>query len=276
MVKKVYISVDIEGMEGVVSRLSISRGQSDFPVARKRLAEDVNAAIRACFDMGVEEVVVCDGHGDMENMLIEDLDPRAKLVNGAMRSSLQMQCIEEGFDAMIAFGHAGAGLSFGGVLDHCYNGAKIHNMWLNGTLMNTETVQNAHIAGHYGTPLVAMIGDKAVCEEVAKFSPKTVPVVVKEGVSRLAAKSVHPTVAREMIYDGVKKALENVSEVPALKLAEPITMEIEFKESNMAETASLIPGVDRYESRKVRYTGDFETIFKLQELLVYRLVDMLP
>ena len=65
------------------------------------MAEDVNSAVQACLDFGVEEVVVCDAHADMENIILEDLHPEAKLISGAMRSSLQMQCIEEGFDAVI-------------------------------------------------------------------------------------------------------------------------------------------------------------------------------
>ena len=67
--KKLYISVDIEGMEGVVSRLQTVRGHGDFERARKRLTMDVNAAIRAAADAGVEEIVVADGHADMENLI---------------------------------------------------------------------------------------------------------------------------------------------------------------------------------------------------------------
>ena len=273
--KRVYISADIEGMEGVVSSLQISRGQSDFNLGRKRLAEDVNAAIQACLDFGVEEIVVCDAHADMENIIIEDLNPEAKLISGAMRSSLQMECIQEGFDAVIIFGHAGAGLTFNGVLDHTYNGSKIYNVRMNGTLMNTEAVLNAVIAGHYNIPLVAVIGDEALAEEVKAFVPEVEAVVVKRGLSRRAALSIHPKKARELIYAGVKRALENAAKVAPLKLSEPITMEIDFKDSNMAETAALIPGVSRPYPRTISYTGDAETIFKLQELIIFRLVDML-
>ena len=161
--KKAYISVDIEGMEGAVSGLSISRTGADFSVARKRLARDVKAAARACFDSGYEEVVACDGHADMENLIIEDLDPRVQLISGAMRSSLQMQGIEEGFSAYISFGHAGAVQHVDGLLNHCYNGGKLYNLRLNGQTLNTETVCNATISGHYGVPLVAFIGASPVC-----------------------------------------------------------------------------------------------------------------
>lgn len=271
--RKVFIAADIEGMEGVVSGMSITRGKMDFPIGRKRLAQDVNAAIQAALDMGAEEVVVCDGHADMENILIEDLHEEAKLISGSMRSSLQMQTIERGYDAFIMFGHAGAGVTYNGVIDHCYNGRKIYNVRLNGITMNTEAVQNAVIAGHYGTPLVAVIGDTAVCEEVKKFVPDCEGIAVKEGLSRFCAMSVHPNKARKMIYDGVKKALARFDSIKPLKLPEPITMEIDFKDSNMAEVCELIPGVKRINPRTVTVTADAETIFKLHELMIFRLVD---
>lgn len=274
-IKKVYISVDIEGMEGVVSQLQTSRSNPDFNIARKRLAEDVNAAVRASLDCGAEEIVVCDSHADMENIILEDLHPEAKLISGAIRSSLQMEMIEDGFDAVIIFGHAGAGITKNGVIDHTYNGRKIYNIRMNGVTMNTEGVLNAVIAGHYGIPVVAAIGDKAYAEEMASFIPDIETIVVKEGLSRFSALSIHPTKAREKIYEGVKKGLMKKATIKPLKLSEPITMEIDFKDSNMAETAELIPGVERPQSRTITYTGDAETIFKLQELIIFRLVDQL-
>lgn len=272
-IKRVYISVDIEGMEGVVSRIQTSRSGADFNIARKRLAEDVNAAVRACLDCGVEEIVVCDGHADMENIILEDLHPEAKLISGAMRSSLQMQMIEAGFDAVIIFGHAGAGQTRNGVIDHTYNGRKIYNIRMNGVTMNTEGVLNSVIAGHYDIPVVAAIGDKAFGEEMKSFIPDIEAVVVKEGLSRFSAISIHPTKAREKIYEGVKKGLMKRDSIKPLKLSEPINMEIDFKDSNMADVAELIPGVKRPNSRTISYTGDGETIFKLQELVIFRLVD---
>ena len=273
--KKVFISADIEGMEGNVSLMQSKRGKPDYGYARKRLAEDVNAAIRACFDSGYDEVYVCDGHGDMENLLIEDMDPRCKLISGAMRSSLQMEGLDSSFDAYISFGHAGAGQTIGGVMDHCYNGGKVYNLRFNGVTMNTETVANALVAGFYGVPLVACIGDAALAAECKAFVPNLEAVVVKEGVSRFAAVSVHPTVARQMIYDGVKAALARRSEIKPLDCPEILTMEIDFKDSNMADTATLVPGVVRLSPRTVSFTADPETVFKVHELLIYRVIDVL-
>ena len=274
-VKKAYISADIEGMEGVVTNIQCSRQGADFAVARKRLALDVNAAARACFDSGYDEVLVCDGHADMENLLIEDMDERIKLLSGAMRQSLQMEAIDSSFDAYISFGHAGAGLTPGGVIDHCYNGGKVYNLRFNGITMNTETVANAAMAGHYGVPLVACIGDAALAQEVQAFVPNCEAIVVKEGVSRFAAISIHPNKARQLIYEGVKAGLARRDQIQPLRLGDEVTMEVDYKDSNMADTAMLIPGMRRLSQRTVAYTGDAETVFKLHELMLYRLVDKL-
>jgi D-amino peptidase len=271
--KKVFISVDIEGMEGVSSTMQTNRKNPDFNVARKRLAEDVNAAIRACLEFGVEEVIVCDSHADAENILIEDLHPEAKLISGMIRSSLQMESFDASFDALIVFGHSGAGMSFNGVIDHTWNGGKIYNIRMNDKLINTEALLNAVVSGHYNVPLIAIIGDQAVADEVAAEIENVETIIVKKGLSRFCAESIHPTKARELIYEGTLNALKNASKIKSLKLVEPIKMEIDYFSSNMAETASLIPGVERTTPRTVEVTSDAETIFKLQNLMVFRLKD---
>jgi D-amino peptidase len=270
---KVYISVDIEGMEGVVSKLQTIRNSGDFTIARNRLIKDVNFAVQAAVDAGAEEILVCDGHADMENIILDDLHPEAKLISGAMRPSLQMQGIENGFDAFVAFGHAGGGVTLGGVIDHTYNSRRIYNIRLNGILMNTETVFNAVIAGYYNVPLVTIIGDEAAIKEVQSFIPNTEGVVVKKGISRFSAVSIHPTKARNLIYEGVKRGIEKRTSIKPLKFSEPLTMEIDFKDSNCADTAELVPGVVRVSPRTISFTGDAAAVFRLQELLIFRLVD---
>jgi D-amino peptidase len=271
--RKVYISVDIEGMEGVVSSFQTNRQNSDFNIARKRLAKDVNAAIQACLDYGVEEVVVCDAHADMENIILEDLHPEAKLISGAIRSSLQMEAFDATYDALIIFGHAGGGVTFNVVIDHTYNGGKIYNIRMNDQTLNTEALLNATVAGHYNVPLIAIIGDEAVAKEVTDVIDNVETIIVKKGLSRFSAMSIHPEKARELIYSGVTSALKKTHTIKPFKLEEPIKMEIDYKASNMAETAALIPCVERVRPRTVRVTADAETIFKLKELMIFRLKD---
>lgn len=48
-------------------------------------------------------------------------------------------------------------------------------------------------------------------------------------------------------------------------------MEIDYVRTDMAQTAALVPGVVRVGPRTVRVEADPEAVFRLQELLVYRL-----
>ncbi len=53
--KRVYISVDLEGISGVNGDDQTSAGQPEYGRARKLMAEDANAAIRGAFDGGGKE-----------------------------------------------------------------------------------------------------------------------------------------------------------------------------------------------------------------------------
>lgn len=48
-------------------------------------------------------------------------------------------------------------------------------------------------------------------------------------------------------------------------------MEIQFLRTDMADAAALVPNVERVDARTIAYTADPETIFRLQELILYRI-----
>ncbi|HAI86764.1 MAG TPA: peptide transporter, partial [Firmicutes bacterium] len=51
----------------------------------------------------------------------------------------------------------------------------------------------------------------------------------------------------------------------------PLCMEIDFYRTDMADAAELVPGVKRLGSRTVSFTGHPEEVFRVQELVLYRL-----
>ena len=79
---KVYISVDMEGIWGVVHGDQTASTTADYGPARRWMVEDVNAVVAGLFEAGASEVVVNDSHGGMRNILAEALDPRASLISG--------------------------------------------------------------------------------------------------------------------------------------------------------------------------------------------------
>ncbi len=107
---KVYISVDMEGIWGVVHADQTSPGTPEYAEARKWMAADVNAAIRGAFFAGATEVVVNDSHGSMRNIDPGDLDPKATLITGTPKPLSMMQGIDPSFQACLLIGyHAKAG-----------------------------------------------------------------------------------------------------------------------------------------------------------------------
>src|SRR4030042_3113587 len=122
---KVYISVDMEGIWGVVHGNQTSSDSPEYGAARKWMAEDVNAVIAGLFEAGVAEVVVNDSHGSMRNIVADTLDPRASLISGTPKPLSMMPGIAGSFDACVFVGyHARAGTA-SAVLDHTISGGVV-------------------------------------------------------------------------------------------------------------------------------------------------------
>ena len=71
--QKILISVDMEGIAGVVT--SAQLGPSGFESQRFRqfMTDETNAAIDGAIEAGAKEIVVADSHGNGQNLLIEKL-----------------------------------------------------------------------------------------------------------------------------------------------------------------------------------------------------------
>lgn len=267
---RVFISADIEGTAGVVSPLQVVPGQAEYEMGKRLMTAEVNAAIEGAVEAGATQIVVCDAHGNMQNIIPEGLHPEAELVRGAIRDSLQMQGIDRGFDAVFITGaHARAGTQ-GGVLDHSWVGAMVYNIRINGQTLN-EACLNAVTAGYYGVPVVMVSGDRATVEQTREVLPGIEGAAVKEGYSRYCARSLHPEKARRLIREKARTALERLAEFKPVEVPNPLTMEIDFYRTDMADAAALVPGVKKLAPRTISFTADPETVFRVQELVLYRL-----
>ncbi len=94
---KIYIQTDIEGMRVLFLREPQGRLQRKLPSPpedAQLLTDEVNAAVKASFDAGADEVLVNDSHGSGYNILFEDLDPRCRIIHGRelFRSGMAGRC----------------------------------------------------------------------------------------------------------------------------------------------------------------------------------------
>ena len=267
---KVFISVDMEGIAGVVHGDQTSSSGEDYKHARKWMTEEVNAAIRGALEAGATEIVVNDSHGSMRNIIASELNPTAFLITGSPKPLSMMQGIDKSFDAVILIGyHARAGTK-DGVLDHTYSGGTISSIKVNGMEMG-ETQLNAAIAGSFDVPVVLVAGDAQVCGQAKESMGEELEVaVVKEAAGRYAAKSLTPQKARELIQKKTKIALEKRSKIKPFKMRPPYRFEVNFLRSSMADGAELVPQVERTGGKSVRFViDDYIKGFKLLRALIH-------
>ncbi len=254
---KVFISVDMEGISGVVNSEEVDRNGKDYDYFRRLMTKEANAAVEGAVAAGASEIVVRDSHGSARNILPEELHPVAKLLrdwSGGIKG--MMEGIDETFSAAIFIGyHAKAGTP-NALLEHTMSG-NITDLAINGVSL-PEAGLNALIAGHYNVPVVFVAGDQAICQQVKELLGNVETVAVKEGIGN-AALCLHPEVAREKIRQGVTRALQNLAQYKPYKLRPPYTMVLKLKREELVHEKSFYPGAKR--------TGDWELTFTSNDLL---------
>ena len=77
---KVFISVDMEGLAGVVTASDVNASGPDYAYFRAIMAAETNAAIEGAFRAGATEVLVRDSHGSKQNLLPGDVDRYGRTV----------------------------------------------------------------------------------------------------------------------------------------------------------------------------------------------------
>jgi D-amino peptidase len=266
---KVFISVDMEGICGVVASEQTSPGNPEYAAAKKWMAEDANAAVEGALRAGASEVVVNDSHGSMRNIDPGDLHPKAILISGSPKPQSMMQGIDDSYNAVLFVGyHAGAGTQ-DGVLDHTISGSVVQSVKVNGMEL-PELGLNAAIAGAYNVPVVFVSGDVAVCRQAKTIlGSEVVTAPVKDGIGRYAARLVPFAEARRGIRDRVTDALRKLGQVKPFKIAAPCRFELQFYISAQADMAMYFPSVQRVNARTVAFQAeDYLKGFKMLRGLI--------
>jgi D-amino peptidase len=251
----VFVSIDMEGIAGVAHLRQVWRGSDDFPAARKLMTEEANAAVAGAFDGGAMSVVVNDSHGDMENLLPEEMDPRAELILGSPKVLSMMQGFGPEIDVALFIGYHAAAGTQAAVLDHTYSGRLLYEVRLNGDPA-TEAELNAAFAGTYGVPVGLITGDDKTCAQAAKRLAGIRTVVVKEAYGRNVARSIHPTAARQAIRKGAADAVASRADLTPYRPEPPFVLEADVANTSCADLCALAPGTDRVGPRTVRFEAD--------------------
>lgn len=265
---RVYLSVDLEGVNGVVHSSQTQPGEPGYERALALMHKETNAVIEGLLHAGATEILVNDSHWDARNLRIEQLHPRANLINGWQKPFSMMSGSDGRFspapiDAACFVGyHARAG-SACGVLSHTYRSQIFFDVKVNNRSFG-ETGLNAALAGHFGVPVIFISGDDVLEEEVAELLPDATYVQTKKAISRYSAVNFPFDETLEQLRLGAAEALRERAQCQPFKVPSPSTMQITMFDPAMADAAELLPEVNRVSARVVEFTHtDYSVLFRL-------------
>lgn len=264
----VFISVDMEGMAGIVHLHQVMRGMPEYERSCRLMTAETNAAIAGARRAGATRIVVNDSHGDMRNFLLDELDEGVEVISGGDKPFSMGAGLDPSFEVAFFVGyHASVG-SERAIMDHTYGGRTIYAMRINGR-PQSETTLNAALAGAYGVRTALITGDRTTVAEATAALPGIEGVVVKEALGRQAARSLHPLEACRRIEQGAFAAYKQRETRPLYQPSGPFSLEIDWMNASMADLCVQIPEVERAGGRTVRYqSADYRTCYQMMLALL--------
>lgn len=253
---KVYISVDMEGIGGIVMREQCIKGNPYYEEARHLMIWEANAAIDGAIEAGASEVYVLDAHMGGFNFPLKELHPEAKFIMGEQKRSIRFPFLDNTFDMIFLQGyHAMAG-TLDAIRDHTFYSVTISKVSVNGVEVG-ETAIDALIAGYFNVPVALVTGDDKVCSEVKNFLTGVTTAPVKYGTGRHCGLIYPPIKAREIVKKAAYDAVMSHGKYKAYTMQPPYIVEIEYLSTDIADKISENgKDVIRKNSRTVLYKVD--------------------
>ncbi len=249
---KVFISVDMEGIGGVVSSEQLGPTGFEYAKFREYMTAEALAAIAGAREAGATEFVVADAHGNMQNLLIDRFPAGVTIVRGAPRPLMMMEGIDSSFSAAMFIGYHSATTNTQGVRAHTISSATFAAVRLNGQPMSESGI-NATIAGFFGVPVVMVSGDEQAVGEVQKMIGNVEGAIVKKAISFHAAAVMTPEASQALIRAKAKAAVLRLKEFRPTPARGPFQLELTYKSYTPAEMMSYLPGTERVDAHTIRF-----------------------
>lgn len=251
---KTYISVDMEGVAGVVTADQLGPGGFEYERFRHFMTNETLAAINAAKASGTTEFVVSDSHGNGESLLIDEFPKDVRIVRSWPRHGGMMAGLDPSFDAALFIGYHASTTNIHGVRAHTFSSAHLTRVSLNGNAV-TEGEFNAAYAGALGVPVIFASGDDAAMEELKSRLGNIETAETKKNLSFHSAETLTPEASCERIGAGVKAALARLHDFKPYAIKTPVTLEISFKNYMPAQMLSYLRIVQRVDSHTIRFIG---------------------
>lgn len=264
--RRIFISVDMEGIAGVVQPAQLGPDGFEYGRAREWMTAEVNAAIAGIRESGPADIVVADSHGNGQSVLIDKLPEDVRIVRGFPRPLEMMQGLDDTFAAAVFIGYHASEWTANAVRGHTISSARLLGIKLNGSEVS-EGMYNAALAGQFGVPVAFVSGDRLAVTQLQQVAPASEGAIVKEPYGYHSALTVTPARSQAMIHDGLKRAMAKLSagSLEPYRLSAPIALEVGFKLTIDAERAAFVPGLIRSDAHGVK--GTFREMTEITKLL---------
>lgn len=265
---KVLISADMEGIGGVSTwEVQADSKGREYEKFRRLMTQEVNAAVAGAAEAGATDVLVVDSHGDAQNIDIELLDKRARLIRAWPRPLSMVQGIDSTFGAVVFVGYHAREGAAEAVLAHTDNGRVV--VKLNGVEVPEAGFEGA-IAGDFGVPVVFLSGDQTICQEARELIGPIETVAVKRAIGFYSAEMLPPEESQRLIREGVRRGVERRAEIRPYRISRPVKLEIRFNDVVIAELVSYLPSVERKNGNTIVFTGrDMTEVSKFLMVVLY-------
>ncbi|HPE69046.1 MAG TPA: M55 family metallopeptidase [Thermotogota bacterium] len=274
--KKLFISVDMEGVAGTFSWQQEIGNERRF--VREAIFRQVSWVIEGIHasraNDSLEEIVLADSHslGDSLSYDITGLDDRLHLISGFPRPDYMMTTMGPDVDLVFLVGyHAGVGRLHGN-MDHTYSNACIHDIWINDIPMN-ETLINAGLAGYYDVPIGLIVGDRALRLELEEGNqlPGVAFVETKQAVSRYSAKNYPMERVRAQTIEKTRTVFDSpLRDFPVFRFRSPVECRIEFSHTAQADVVCMMPYSKRLDGRTVSFEAEeFPLVYRALLAMIF-------
>lgn len=247
--KSIFLITDAEGVGGVCRQDQTDPKDQEM---RQLLTGEVNAAVEGFLAGGADEVTVWDGHDGSQTLSTTTIHPKAKLVMGALNASM---LFERHYSAVAYVGQHSRANVRGGIMAHSYSSLGIQNMLLNGKPVGEIDVIAA-MAGHFGTPVIMLSGDRAAAAELREIVPQAEVALVKEGIGRYTCISLSAVAARDAVREAARRSVAKIGTIAPYKVPGPVTLQIEYTTRNsLPVDAERRNGAEVLDDRTIRFRG---------------------
>ncbi len=263
---KVFISVDMEGITGVVTSEQLGPDGFEYQRFREFMTAEALAAIEGAREAGATQFVVADSHGNMQNLLIERFPADVTIIRGGNRPMSMMHGIDSTFSAAMFIGYHAATTSAQGVRAHTMSSATFAGVYLNGRPI-AESGMNAALAGSVGVPVVLVSGDESAVGEVRTLLGDVEGAVVKQSIGFHSAATMTPAAGQALIKTRARAAIARLRDFKAHRVPGPYTLDLVYKSYLPAEMMALLPGIERRDAHSIRYTA--QSLRDISRFLVF-------